>query len=139
MTVSELQRYWYRRHGSFFARRFRLMLARHTWGKSINTPVTPTDPGIGVKTCVLMNDMLTIPEFHELLTAEAVAWRQELHRLYKIRGSSGIAMPVASTDIELIKAQEALLHTFQHGLDSLEPASVYEIEQLHLAERRLRS
>ena len=86
-----------------------------------------------------MNDMLTMPEFHDLLTAEAVAWRQELHRHYKIRGNISAAMPVASTDIELIKAQEALLHTFQHGLDSLEPASPYEIEQLHLAERRLKS
>lgn len=138
MTISELQRYWFRRHGSFFARRFRLMLARHTWGKSINTCVQPTNPGIGIKTCVLMNDMLTMPEFHELLTAEAVSWRQELHRQYKIRGNTGI-MPIASTDIELIKAQEALLHTFQHGLDSLEPASDYEIQQLHLAERRLKS
>lgn len=138
MTISELQRYWFRRHGSFFARRFRLMLARHTWGKSINTCVQPTNPGIGIKTCVLMNDMLTMPEFHELLTAEAVAWRQELYRLYKIKGNTGV-MPIASTDIELIKAQEALLHTFHHGLDSLEPASPYEIEQLHLAERRLKS
>lgn len=139
MTLNEMLDGWYRRHGVFFARRFRLMLVRHTWGKSINTPMHRTMPPIGLKAAVLMNDLLCTPEFHEYLNAEAVAWRQRLHNHYLKTGGISNVNPVVSTDVELIKAQEALIHTFEHGLNSLEPASQYEIEQLRLAEPRLKS
>lgn len=137
MTQNELRSYWFRRHGCFFNRRFRLALTRHTWGKSLNTPMHKTNPPIGIKAALLMNELLTVPEFHELLAAEAVSFRQLIHRHIMKDGATNI--PVSATPTELIKAQEVLLYAFQHGLNSLEPASQYEIEQLGLAEPRLKN
>jgi len=81
---------------------------------------------------MLMNDLLTEPEVHRLLMAESAFHRSEYLRLIKdVKYNNIVPM---STDIELIKAQEVLLHLLEQGSQSLEPASPYEVRELRLSE-----
>lgn len=137
MTKRQIIDSWHAKFGQFFSRRFKLFLVRNTWGKSPNTPMHETNPTVEWKAMILLNDLLTTPEFHELLIAEAMAFRQLIGE--EILKNKLEGLPLVSTPTELLKAEEALLYTMKHGLLPLEPVSDYETKQLRLAERQLRS
>lgn len=127
--IRETIQEWHRKNGQFMSPVFKLMMTRHIWGKAPNTPMHVTAPPIGFRAMVVMNELMTMPEYHELQMVTAAAWRQRLQSM-KIDGEE--ATSISATNRELTKACELVIHTVNHGLLLPEQISPHEKKQLCL-------